>query len=96
MSVILDAAFRQLREVRADYEMFLLAQFAAAEEYCVGYLLNARGKAARIDSYSLFSGPFSRAYAYASEELLDFWASQQPRITFEMFEYAAADRGPDY
>lgn len=91
MSLIISDAFARLREVRAEYQLHLERQFAAAEDHCNGYLLNDRGRAAGISAFSLFSGPFSRAYAYASEELRDFWQHVDPRITFEMFEYAWRD-----
>jgi len=91
MSLIITDAFARLRECRAEYQLHLERQFAAADEHCVGYLLNERGRVAGVDAFSLFYGPFSRAYAYASEELLDYWARIDPRVTFEMFEYAWRD-----
>lgn len=76
----------ELRDrVRAQYDDHVHAQYLAAEQACRTKLLNDRGERAGIDSYSLFSGPAARAKAYASPELIEWWASH-PRVTFEDFE----------
>lgn len=84
MSIIRDA-FSEWRECRAEYDDTLYAQYEAAEEATRGALLNARGRQKGIDPFSLFMGNERRALAYASEELVEHWASH-PRITFAAFE----------
>lgn len=97
VSLIFDAARDEWRRVRAEYALFLEAQYDAALEECSGVLLNERGKAAGVSSFSLFSGSRVRAAAYASEELLDFW-QRHPRMPFCVFErqsYERAEVPPD-
>jgi hypothetical protein len=86
VSLIWDAAIDEWKRVRGDYRLHLEAQYAAAVNATNNVLMNARGWDADVDSFSLFSGPMSRARAYASEELLDFWQHTSPRMTFAMFE----------
>lgn len=88
MSLIFDSAAVEYRRVRQEYQAHLEAQVAAAVDECNGALLNARGKAAGIDPFTLFKGPGVRAAAYASEELLDFW-QRHTRLTWTAFERAA-------
>lgn len=83
-------AIAQWRVMRAEYEIVREAAYERAETACNGVLLNARGKKAGIDAYSLFMGNETRAHAYASEELIDHWA-QYPRLTFEAFEQQQMD-----
>jgi hypothetical protein len=71
--------------LRADYEQVRGSAYLAAEEATRGALVNARGKRAGIDAYSLFMGSGVRARAYASEELLEHWESH-PRLTFTEYE----------
>lgn len=66
--------------VNADWLDWAQAQFLAAEAECRGYLLNKAGIAAGLDPWTLWTGPASRAARYASEELLEFWATH-PRMT---------------
>jgi hypothetical protein len=84
-SPIFANAFALWRECRDAYELHLEAQLADAERECRGILLNRRGIAAGIAAESLFLGPAARANAYASDELLDYWATR-PRITYAQFE----------
>ena len=68
------------------------AQMIAASEACRGSLLSRRGKAAGVSEWSLWTGPESRARAYASEELLNFWRDS-PRVTVTTWrDSLAADR----
>jgi hypothetical protein len=71
--------------LRADFEQVRGSAYLAAEEATRGALLNARGKRAGIDAYSLFIGSGVRANAYASEELREWWAAH-PRLTFTEYE----------
>ncbi len=64
--------------------------YRAAEDACRGTLLNAAGRARGIDPRKLFYGPATRAYKYASEELVDWWRTH-PRVT--QVEYRAAHTG---
>jgi len=86
VSLIWDAAIDEWKRVRGDYRLHLEAQYAAAVNVTNNVLLNARGRAAGVDTFSLFSGPMSRPLAFASEELLEFWQHVSPRMTFAMFE----------
>lgn len=85
MSAIFATAIDQWRECRDAYGQHLEAQLAAAEMATRGVLLNKRGRAAGIAPESLFLGPASRARAYASDELTEFWATT-PRLTYAAFE----------
>ncbi|MGW2130449.1 phage minor capsid protein [Streptomyces coelicoflavus] len=60
------------REARALYDEYVERQSLAAE-HDVGWLLNKRGRDKKIDPATLFSGPARIAYAYASDELKDWW-----------------------
>ena len=85
MSAIMDAAFETYRTMRAEYELYRHARFLRAHTELRGELLNAAGRAARIDSASLFLGRWSRVERYASEELLS-WFAQHGRLTVDEFE----------
>jgi len=85
MSLVFKQAASQWNNLRADYENVKQSQYEQAEQATRGAMLNRRGQAKGIDSYSLFSGNAIRAYAYASEELIEWWQSH-PRITFADYE----------
>lgn len=85
MSERFERAMREYRECREAYEDARLAAYLLAEDECRGALLNARGRAAGIDALSLFMGNATRAYAYASPELVEHWRAY-PRVTFADFE----------
>lgn len=84
-SPVFAQAIQTWHAIRAEYEIVKGAAYERAEIECSGVLLNARGKHAGVDPYSLFSGPLVRALAYASPELVEHWA-RYPRLTFEAFE----------
>lgn len=90
MSAIFKLAAANWRAMRAEYENYREAAYERAETACNGVLLNERGKKAGVDAYSLFMGNEVRAYAYASEELVDHWA-RYPRLTFAAFEQQQLD-----
>lgn len=75
----------QWRENRAEYEHYLENQVSRAEQDLNGCLLNPRGLTAGVSAYRLFYGPYYKACAYASEELIDWW-QQHGRLTFEQWE----------
>ncbi|HLR95010.1 MAG TPA: hypothetical protein VK053_10820 [Jiangellaceae bacterium] len=83
--MILSDAFDTYQRMREDYELHRRATFARAHSELRGELLSARGRAAGIDPHSLFMGPQTRVEAYASEELLQ-WFAQHGRPTVEQFE----------
>ncbi|MCZ9350728.1 phage minor capsid protein [Streptomyces mutabilis] len=67
------------REARALYDEYVEQQYLAAE-HALGFLLNKKGEAKKVDPGSLFRGPARIAYAYASDELKDWWA-ENGRLT---------------
>lgn len=87
MSVIMRMAFEQWQEMRDAFELRRHAQYERAVADLRGELLNRRGRENHIDAYSLFLGPMSRARAYASEELLEWWEGRNNRrMTVSEFE----------
>lgn len=74
-----------LRQCRLEFEDARAAAYEQAEEWCRGALLNALGERRGIDCYSLFMGNARRAYAYASEELVEYWRSHS-RMTYTEFK----------
>ncbi|MFF8095694.1 phage minor capsid protein [Streptomyces sp. NPDC016675] len=60
------------REARALYDEYVEQQYLAAE-HALGFLLNKTGLSKKVDAGSLFRGPARIAYAYASDELKDWW-----------------------
>ncbi|MDN5380721.1 phage capsid protein [Streptomyces sp. LB8] len=67
-------------EARRMYDEYVYRQYLAAEDATNGYLLNRRGRAKGINPAQLFSGPARIAYAYASDELKEWWA-EHGRLT---------------
>lgn len=61
-------------ELRAEFDLYRESAYERATDATNGVLLNREGRAAGIDSWSLFSGPRARAYRYASDELREWWA----------------------
>jgi hypothetical protein len=75
--------------ISADWFLFAHAQYLAADAECRGNLLSRAGIAAGVDAWSLWSGPAVRVELYASEELREFWLTNQ-RVTVK--QYAAQVR----
>lgn len=93
-SPLVEAALAYRDQLRLEFQDHLEARQQQAERDCNGVLLNARGRAAGVDTSTLFYGPRVRVDAYASEELRD-WFGRHGRVTFEEFErQAAADIFP--
>ena len=87
MSAIMRAAFERWQGMRDEFELIRHAQYERAHNELRGELLNRRGRENHIDPYSLFIGPESRAKAYASEELWEWWQDpHNERWTLEEFE----------
>ena len=85
MSAIFKRASREWAEMHAEFERYVEASYNKALAATGGVLVNAAGKAEHIDGYDLFTGPGTRAYRYASEELTEFWA-HNPRLSMKDFE----------
>jgi hypothetical protein len=91
VSAIFARAAREWALMRSEYGDYLEAHIAAAYEVTNGVLLNARGRAAHVNESRLFTAGATYATAYASRELLDFWATT-PRLSVAEFERAWAER----
>ena len=85
MSLRFEMAMSEYHECRSEYQLHLDASYEAAAEACNDALLNDRGIRAQVDPRSLFMGNSTRAYAYASPELVAWWETN-PRVTFADFE----------
>ena len=85
MSVIFAEAASKWSEMSMDFMAYIDSAYSQALEATAGVMVNAEGRAKHIDSYILFRS--NRAYArkYASEELLEHWASF-PRLTMVEYE----------
>jgi hypothetical protein len=70
---------------RQERALMVESEWLAAETETRGNMLNRRGREARVDERSLFTGPESRARKYASEELLAYW-EHHPRPTQAFYE----------
>ncbi|MBK6018515.1 phage capsid protein [Streptomyces sp. MBT53] len=76
------------REARALYDEYVYRQYLAAEDATNGYLLNKAARAAGHSPASLFSGPARIAYARASDELKEWWATHGRLTQAEFIEQA--------
>ncbi|MFF5495758.1 phage minor capsid protein [Streptomyces aquilus] len=76
------------RQAREMYDEYVYMQFLKAEHDCNGYLLNKKGKAAGRSPQTLFSGPARIAYAYASDELKEWWGIHGRLTQAEFVEQA--------
>lgn len=85
MSIIFAKAAELHREMTDAYEEAVGAQYSMALEHTNGYLLNKRGKVKEVASEDLFKGSETRAYLYASEELVSFWV-EYPRLSKAKYE----------
>lgn len=84
-SAIFTTAAELWAEMKGEYDTHLDRAYMLAEEETNGYLLNREGLARGIDPVALFSGPYTRAAKYASEELIDHW-QRHPRPSLPKFE----------
>ena len=85
MSGVIAEAFSVWRECRAEFDLYLEQAYERAAEACNDRLVNDRGRRAGVEPLSLFMGPWARARAYASPELLKHW-ERFPRVTYAEFE----------
>jgi hypothetical protein len=58
---------------REEHHLAVHAAYLDAERETRGHMLNAKGRAAGVDPRTLWTGTERRAYAYASEELRNYW-----------------------
>lgn len=84
-SPIFAEAARQWVAMRAEFDLVVQAAYEAAEHATNAHLLNRRGRAAGIDSFSLVTGPWSRVEAYGSAELVEHFETKG-RPSLERFE----------
>ncbi|MDY0828563.1 hypothetical protein SK224_05415 [Microbacterium sp. BG28] len=91
-SSVFALAAARYHELRSDYELVLEAAYASAEAATNGHMLNRRAREAGISSWDLFTHNGTFARAYASEELLEHWASN-PRPTFSSYEAQMQEPG---
>ncbi|RMB83714.1 phage minor capsid protein [Streptomyces shenzhenensis] len=75
-------------EARAMYDEYVYRQMLAAEHDLNGYLLNKKAQVAGHNPISLFSGPARIAYARASDELKEWWATHGRLTQAEFIEKA--------
>ncbi|WP_347956224.1 hypothetical protein [Gordonia aichiensis] len=94
-TIITDPAHRTAAGVRAtptakqmqdEYDEYTYERYMAAEVATRGHLLNARGRALKVDAWSLLSGNAKRVNAYGSEELLGFLSSTGGHMSFARFK----------
>lgn len=79
---------------REEYDNYVYSQYAKCESE-VSFHLNEKGRAAGIDSMSLFTGPVSRVKKYGSEEL-NAWFAVNGRHTLASFRYGMFGWSSDY
>lgn len=81
-SPLIAAALELREQLRDEYQLELEARYAQALDDCSGVLLNDRGRAAGVSSWSLFVRNNRKLVdAYASEELRE-WFERHPHPTF--------------
>lgn len=85
MSLIFTLAADLRREMRRDYLSHLEAAVTAAETACNGYTVTRAGRYDGLRTADLFTGPETRAYKYATRELVDYWTTT-PRPSLASFE----------
>lgn len=86
MSGIVSEAISTWRECRAAFEDYRAAEYEKAAAACRDRLVNREGRRRGVDAYSLFMGNRAHAYAWASEELVDYWETHT-RPTYQEFEF---------
>ena len=82
---VYDLATLVWQRMRKDYQDALEAAYLEAEAATNGYMVNAAGRAKDLRGWDLLTGPESRAYRYASPELIEHWMAR-PRLTATAFE----------
>jgi hypothetical protein len=85
MGAIFDRAKEDWREMKDEWDRYIEVMYNMALEDTGGVLVNRLGRDRGIDGYSLFTGTWTRAKKFASEELLEFW-NQNGRMTMTEFE----------
>lgn len=85
MSPIFEYAADLYREMRAEWYVYLEAEYAQAEAGSGGAMLNVQGRRDAIDPFSLLTGPWSRVIRYAAPELIE-WFESHGRPSPSQFE----------
>lgn len=85
MGAIFARAKEDWQEMHDEWLRYVEVLYNMALEDTNGVLVNSLGRARGIDGYSLFTGTWTRAKKFASEELLEFW-EQNGRMTMTEFE----------
>lgn len=88
ISHLLHSSKRKLtphERAREEYDNYVYSQYAKCESE-LSFMLNKKGQAAGVDSFSLFSGPVSRAKKYGSEEL-QAWFAANGRHTLASYRH---------
>lgn len=85
MSAIYRWAGDLMAQCREEWAAFVDTQITTAETDLKGVLVNRAGLSRGITADDLFTGPASRAFAYATPELMEWWWDH-PRRTFAQFE----------
>lgn len=87
MSALFADAAAQWSQIHDQWLADVEALYLEGEKATRGHLLNKRGREAGIDARTLFYGPEVRVNAYASPELLEFFA-QHGRLVYRDYEAA--------
>ena len=72
-------------QCKAEYDLYVMNRYLAAEDALIGYLLNDRGRAAGITNDRMFYRPWSQVRGYAGEELLAWIAENGETMTAGQF-----------
>jgi hypothetical protein len=78
-----------------DFMSYVDDAYNKALEATAGVLVNAEGRAKKIDGYILFRSNRAFSQKYASEELLEFWGTT-PRLTMAEYELQWMSGNLDY
>jgi hypothetical protein len=85
VSVIFEEAAALWSEMSLDFFNYVDDCYNKALEVTNGVLVNAEGRAKKIDGYILFRSTKAFASKYASEELIEWWQTS-PRLTMKEYE----------
>lgn len=78
-----------------DFMAYVDDAYNKALEATAGVMVNAEGRAKKIDDYMLFRSNRVYARKYASEELLEHWETH-PRLTMAEYEVQWMSGNLDY
>jgi hypothetical protein len=95
LSAIFAEAAAQWGQMSMDFMSYVDDAYNKALEATAGVLVNAEGRAKKIDGYILFRSNRAFSQKYASEELLEHWNSY-PRLTMSEYELRWMSGNLDY